>query len=79
MTATSSGCTIAATAASNSVAAAEACLDASSAKVAAALNHPAYGAAEAAIAADAGPCHEPLASPEITAENDDAAAPSSPP
>ncbi|GAB7145996.1 hypothetical protein AWC22_19160 [Mycobacterium riyadhense] len=41
--------------------------------VAAALNHPAYGAAAAAITVDAGPCHEPAASPDVTASNKAAA------
>ncbi|GAB7143443.1 hypothetical protein LRC484719_20310 [Mycobacterium riyadhense] len=45
--------------------------------VAAASSHCAYGAATATIAADAGPCHEEVAKPEIIDENEFAAVPNS--
>lgn len=58
--------TVAADADSNAVADARACAAAASAWPAAALNHPTYGVAAAAIDADAGPDHGPLANPETT-------------
>ncbi|BCI87059.1 hypothetical protein NIIDMKKI_22650 [Mycobacterium kansasii] len=70
--ATAAGCTVAATADSNAVAAATAEAAAVSACTAAALNHPTYGAAAAAIDTDAGPAHGPPVNPAITASNDDA-------
>src|SRR5258708_3739086 len=75
--ATVTGCTVAAKADSNSLATAWACVAAPEACVAAALNHPAYGAAAAAMAWDAGPCHPWAANPEVTEENDSAAESSS--
>ena len=69
---TITGGTVAATADSNAVAAARACPAANSACPAAALNHPTYGIAAAAIDTDAGPIHCPLANPAITDANDDA-------
>ncbi|CNV06968.1 Uncharacterised protein [Mycobacterium tuberculosis] len=41
------------------------------------VKKPAYGAAAAAIAADAGPCHACPVNPVVTEENDDAAVPNS--
>ncbi len=58
---------------SNAVAAARAWAAAASACPAAALNHPTYGVAAAAIDSDAGPAHGPLVNPEITDWNDVAA------
>ncbi|BCI90397.1 hypothetical protein NIIDMKKI_56030 [Mycobacterium kansasii] len=69
---------MAARAASNALATARAWAAAPEAWPAAALNHRAYGAAAAAIAADAGPRHEPSTNPDATEENDDAAPASSP-
>ncbi|AGC62174.1 hypothetical protein MULP_02319 [Mycobacterium liflandii 128FXT] len=73
LAATIAGCTIAACAASNTAAAADARPAVPAAWAAAALNQLAYGAATADIAADAGPCHAPLASPAVTDDNEDAA------
>ncbi|CKP59208.1 Uncharacterised protein [Mycobacterium tuberculosis] len=71
---TAAGCTVAANAASNAVAAAVPCPADNPACPAAALNHPTYGAAAPAIATDAGPDHGPAANPAITASNEDAEA-----
>jgi len=71
---TAAGSTVAVWADSNAVAAARAWLAAASACPAAALNHPTYGAAAATIDNDAGPDHGPLANPETTDRNDEAAA-----
>ena len=57
LAATANGCTVAARAASNTPATALACPAAPDAWAEAALRNPAYGAAAAVIAADAGPCH----------------------
>ena len=67
----------AARAASNALATACAWLAAPWAWVEAAFKNPAYGTAAAVIACDAGPCHDWPASPEVTAENEDAAEPNS--
>src|SRR5258708_7353533 len=48
------------------------CPPATAACPAAALSHPTYGVAAAAIATDAGPAHGPPANPAITESNDDA-------
>ncbi|VBA60908.1 hypothetical protein LAUMK41_04285 [Mycobacterium attenuatum] len=69
---TAAGCTVAANADSNAVAAATADAAAVAACTAAALNHPTYGAAAAAIDTDAGPAHGPPVNPATTASNDDA-------
>ena len=57
LAATTNGCTIAARAVSNTLAAALAWAAALAARAAAALKNPEYGAAAAAIASAAGPCH----------------------
>jgi hypothetical protein len=69
---TAAGCTVAANAVSNAAAAARACAAANAALPAAAVNHATYGAAAAAIDADAGPAHGPDVNPTITESNDDA-------
>jgi hypothetical protein len=69
---TAAGCTVAANADSNAAAAARACAAAEAACPAAAVNHPTYGVAAAAIDADAGPAHGPAVNPTITESNDDA-------
>jgi hypothetical protein len=71
------GSTVAVSAASNAPTTARACPAADSAEAAAALNHPAYGAAAAAIDAADAPCHGPPANPEVTDVNDAAVDPSS--
>ncbi|CEZ95880.1 Uncharacterised protein [Mycobacterium tuberculosis] len=71
------GSTVAANAASNTPTTARACPAADSAEAAAALNHPAYGAAAAAIATEDGPCQIPPTSPEVTDPKAAAAEPSS--
>src|SRR5689334_9561067 len=71
--ATAAGGTVPACAVSNAVAAARAWADAASACAAAAFSHATYGTAAPAIDSDAGPVHDPLASPETTESNDDAA------
>src|SRR5271166_312078 len=76
LAATANGCTIAARAASKTPATARACPAAPWA-CDAALRKLAYGAAAAAMAPDAGPCHAWPAKFEVTEENDEAAAPSS--
>jgi hypothetical protein len=68
--ATAAGCTVADNAVSNAAAAARACAAAAAACPAAAVNHPTYGAAAAAIDADAGPAHGPAVNPTITESND---------
>ena len=66
---TAAGCTVAACATSNAVAAARAWTPAEAACPDAAVSHPTYGAAAAAIDADAGPAHGPAVNPTIT-DND---------
>src|SRR5262249_29376901 len=67
---TAAGCTVDACATSNAVAAARACAADDAAWPAAAVIHATYGAAAAAIAADAGPAHGPAVNPTITESND---------
>jgi hypothetical protein len=69
---TAAGCTVAACATSNAVAAARAWTPAEVACPDAAVNHPTYGAAAAAIDAEAGPAHGPAVNPTTTESNDDA-------
>jgi hypothetical protein len=78
LAATVAGCTVAANADSKIPATALACAAAPDALAAAVLNHPVYGAAAAVMAADAGPCHDALASPDVTDPNEAAAEPNSP-
>ncbi len=73
LAATNSGCTMATRTASNSAAMLLACAADCPACDAAALSHPAYGAAAAAIALAAAPCHEPLTKPDVTVSKDAAA------
>ncbi|BCI87994.1 hypothetical protein NIIDMKKI_32000 [Mycobacterium kansasii] len=68
---------MAAKADSNAPATAWACAQAPTDWDAAVLNQPAYGAAAASIAVDAGPCHAWAARPEVIEENDSAAESSS--
>ena len=69
---TAAGWIVADNAVSNADAAARACAAADAACPAAAVNHPTYGAAAAAIDADAGPAHGPDVNPTTTESNDDA-------
>lgn len=64
-------------AASKALTTARACEAAAVACAAAEFSHPVYGAAAAAIAADAWPCQASPANPDVTDPNDDAAVPSS--
>ncbi|ETW25270.1 hypothetical protein MGAST_03535 [Mycobacterium gastri 'Wayne'] len=77
MAATTAGCTVAAIADSNAPATIWAWAQAPAAWDAAVRNQPAYGAAVASIAVDAGPCHAWAARPEVIEENDSAAESSS--
>ncbi len=77
LAAITTGSTVAANAASNAPTAARACPATATACVAAEFNHPAYGAAAAAIAAAAAPCHTPAVRPDVTCPNETAADPNS--
>src|SRR6516225_10678420 len=72
LAATTAGCTVAASAASNAAAMAVAWPDAASACAAAALSQLTYCVATVIIAVDDAPCHEPLARSDVTEKNDDA-------
>ncbi|CFE40960.1 Uncharacterised protein [Mycobacterium tuberculosis] len=71
--ATIAGCTVAASASSNTDTAARARPAAPSAWAADVLSHPMYDAAASTIAADADPCHHPTTNPDVTDPNDIAA------
>ncbi len=78
LAATTVGCTVADTAASNADAAARACPAAPCAWAPAADSHPTYGEATPAIATAAGPCHAAPANPDVTDPKEPAAEPNSP-